>query len=154
MRLEELIDHLGEVIGDKSVSLDANKHVAFTFEDVILHLYKVPEHGAFLAHADIGELPQDGREAFMEQVLRTNWNFQGTGGANLAINNKNGKLALSQYWFEETMTKEKFIEVLNRFLQVIQDWEGILRDYRPSETNALPYDTPSGITPNEVRIFL
>jgi len=132
MKFELLVARLCKIIGEESAKLDDDKHIAFSMGDVVLHLQDYSEMDTFLAYADIGELPSSGVQLFMEQVLKANWIFQGTDGASLSINKNNGKLAISQYWTNSSMTQDEFINVLNRFLQVVQNWRDILEQYRLS----------------------
>ena len=102
----------------------------FDGQTVVLQLAGGRSGDILLAHADLGEVPPDRREALAASALEANFLYQGTGGATLAVNPRNGHLHIQKYNWLDRLDAEKAISDLTRFAETAHAWRKILESPR------------------------
>ena len=85
--------------------------------------------GLLLLRAELGTIPAKGREAVLAAAMEANWLYQGTGGATLAINPRNGHLHIQKYNWLERLDPDKALDTLSRFADTSLKWQKLLSDY-------------------------
>ncbi len=79
-----------------------------------------------LLHVDIGEIAPDRRDAVAASALEANFLYQGTGGATLAVNPRDGHLHLQKYNWLDRLDAEKGFSGLTRFAETALAWRKLL----------------------------
>ncbi len=126
--LESLSKSLGVTIED------AGGAAAIDIDDTTIILQDAGD--LLLVHADLGEIPEYGREALLASTMEANYLYQGTGGATLALNPDDGHLHIQKYNWMERLDPETTFDMLEHLADTINTWRSIIKDYRP-----VPQDT-------------
>ncbi len=142
MQYEKLLEALSEKLGIEIENVGGATAVEVDGQVVILQLAGARDDDILFTHADLGEIPIEGKEALAASALSANYLYQGTGGATLALNSADGHLHLQRYDWLDRLDVDRTVEILGRFAETAAAWRGILADYHPSE--AMPeLDIPS-----------
>jgi len=93
-----------------------------------------------LLRAEIGTLPDEGREALLTAVLEANHLYAGTGGGTLALEPGAPRLVLQKYTWFDRLDPDTVPDLLARFASTASTWRRLLADYSPSSaaTDAEP----------------
>ena len=130
MEFEELLKPLAAACGVERLEPDESHMVHFGADGSALTIVGDPETRMVVLLSELGDLPIEGREAFYEQALRSNWLFQGGAGASLAINPESGKLALNRAVPMDALDGAAFVETVRSFLISLYRWRELARDWR------------------------
>ena len=126
MEFTRLIEALAEKLGIEITDEGGATAVGIDGLTVLLHQ---ADDDLLLLHADLGEIPADGRDALAVAALRANFLYQGTGGSTLAINPQNGHLHIQKYNWLERLDPDKALDTLSRFADTSLTWQKLLADY-------------------------
>lgn len=85
-----------------------------------------------LLRAEIGDLPEDGREPLLTAVLEANHLYGGTGGGTLALEPGVPRLLLQKYTWFDRLDPDAVPDLLTRFASTAASWRRLLTDYSPS----------------------
>lgn len=128
--LETLSERLGTPLEDaggaSAVEIDGNTVVLQDAGDLLL------------LRAEIGDLPEDGREPLLTAVLEANHLYGGTGGGTLALEPGVPRLTLQKYTWFERLDPDAVPDLLSRFSATAASWRRILADYRPPAPDEPP----------------
>ena len=100
-----------------------------------------------LLRAEIGEMPDEGREALLASAMKANFLYQGTGGATLAVNPADGKLHIQKYNWMERIDAESGLVAIGNLSDTAAAWRRILADCRPDAEAAHMDSLPIGAEP-------
>lgn len=100
-----------------------------------------------LLRAEIGELPDEGRDALVASAMKANFLYQGTGGSTLALDPDSGRLVIQKYNWLERLDPESAFDMLERFADTVAAWQRIVADYRPVAETTFPESLPLGAEP-------
>ena len=89
-----------------------------------------------LLRAEIGDLPEDGREPLLTAVLEANHLYGGTGGGTLALEPGVPRLLLQKYTWFDRLDPDAVPDLLTRFASTAASWRRLLADYSPSASAA------------------
>ena len=78
-----------------------------------------------LVHADLGEIAPENRERVLAAAMEANFLYQGTGGATLAVDSRDGHLHLQKYNWLDRIDMDKVLSGLTRFADTVKAWKGI-----------------------------
>lgn len=138
MTFGELIDVLGKRLGVEIEDAGGASALEIDGETVILQ----DAGELLLICAEIGELPEDGKDALLASAMKANFLYQGTGGSTLALDPSAGRLVVQKYNWLERLDPETVFDTLERFADTAAAWRRILADYRSGavrpETSAPP----------------
>lgn len=87
-----------------------------------------------LLRAEIGDLPEDGREPLLTAVLEANHLYGGTGGGTLALEPGVPRLLLQKYTWFDRLNPDTVPDLINRFAATAATWRRLLADYTPSDS--------------------
>ena len=122
--LETLSERLGTPLEDAggatAVEIDGNTVVLQDAGDLLL------------LRAEIGDLPDEGREALLTAVLEANHLYSGTGGGTLALEPGIPRLVLQKYTWLDRLDPDDVPDLIARFAATADSWRRLLADYRPS----------------------
>ena len=131
MTFGELIAELGKNLGIELTDEGGATAVEIDGIPVVLH---AAGEDLVLVHADLGEIAPENRDRVLAAAMEANFLYQGTGGATLAVDPRNGRLHIQKYNWLARLDPEKAVTNLTRFADTVKTWKGLV-----SETMA---DTP------------
>ena len=126
MEFTRLIEALAEKLGIEITDEGGATAVGIDGLTVLLH---EADDDLLLFHADLGEIPAGGRDVLAVAALQANFLYQGTGGATLAINPRNGHLHIQKYNWLDRLDPDKVLDTLSRFADTSLKWQKLLSDY-------------------------
>ena len=138
-----LIESLGERLGVEIE--DAGGAAAVEIDGAVVILQDAGE--LLLLRAEVGELPEEGREALLAAAMRANFLYQGTGGSTLALDPNVGRLVIQKYNWLERLDPETAFAMLERFADTAAAWRRILADFRPDAGQTEASAAPIGAEP-------
>lgn len=149
MEFEELLEPLAEACELERLEPDESHMVHFGADGSALTIVGDPETRMVFLFSELGELPQEKREAFYEQALRANWLFQGGAGASLAINPESGLLALNRAVPMDALDGDRFVELVRGFLIVLYHWRELASNWRGAMESNEAANADGGETPSD-----
>ena len=145
MEFKRLVESLAEKIGIEITDEGGASAVEVDGLTVLLH---EADDDLLLLHADLGEILADERDSLAVAALRANFLYQGTGGATLAINPRDGHLHIQKYNWLDRLDPDKALDTLSRFADTSLEWQKLLVDC--SSLNDVEAD---GTQPNDAVAF-
>lgn len=125
MTFGELIDGLGKSLGIELADEGGATAVQVDGNPVIL---QTAGDGLLLLHADLGEIAPDCRDRVLAAAMDANFLYQGTGGATLAVDARDGHLHLQKYNWLDRLDAEKAVTALTRFADIVKTWKGLVAE--------------------------
>ena len=127
MTFEKLIEMLGAKLGIEFE--DAGGAVAVEIDGAVVILQDAGE--LLLIRAEVGEMPPDAKASILASATESNFLYQGTGGATLAVNPADGRLHIHKYNWMERLDADAVIDAMDKLSTVAATWRRILSDCRP-----------------------
>ena len=122
MTFGELVDKLGDRLG---VELTDEGGAAAVEVDGIPVVLQRASDDLLLVHADLGDIAPENREKVLAAAMEANFLYQGTGGATLAVDPRDGHLHLQKYNWLDRIDMDKVLSGLTRFADTVKAWKGI-----------------------------
>ena len=122
MTFGELIEGLGKNLG---VELTDEGGAAAVEVDGIPVVLQRASDDLLLVHADLGEIAPENRERVLAAAMEANFLYQGTGGATLAVDSRDGHLHLQKYNWLDRIDMAKVLSGLTRFADTVKAWKEI-----------------------------
>ena len=122
MTFGELIEGLGKNLG---VELTDEGGAAAVEVDGIPVVLQRASDDLLLVHADLGEIAPENRERVLAAAMEANFLYQGTGGATLAVDSRDGHLHLQKYNWLDRIDMDKVLSGLTRFADTVKAWKEI-----------------------------
>ena len=122
MTFGELIEGLGKKLG---VELTDEGGAAAVEVDGIPVVLQRASDDLLLVHADLGEVAPENRDRVFAAAMEANFLYQGTGGATLAVDSRDGHLHLQKYNWLDRIDMDKAMSGLTRFADTVKAWKGI-----------------------------
>lgn len=123
MEFEEIRKALEEEFGPDALLRNEPDGVDVGLDEFMtVSVVAEPTSHEVVLFAEIGVLPDVGREEFYEQALKANWLFAGGAGAVLAINPETGVLSLNRTYPMNTLDKGKFLALARSFAETYNLW--------------------------------
>ena len=122
MTFGELIEGLGKNLG---VELTDEGGAAAVEVDGIPVVLQRASDDLLLVHADLGEVAPENRERVLAAAMEANFLYQGTGGATLAVDSRDGHLHLQKYNWLDRIDMDKVLSGLTRFADTVKAWKEI-----------------------------
>ena len=132
MTFDELIEALGERLGMEIEN--AGGAAAVEVDGTVVVLQDAGE--LLLLRAEVGEMPEEGREALLASAMRANYLYSGTGGATLALDSDTSCLHLQKYNRLARLDAEGAFNMMESFASTVDAWRRIVADYRPPATES------------------
>ena len=145
MRFEEQIEALGRKIG-VPLQADDEGSCVLSVDDMTVTLQSIPEAESAGFWGEIGEPPPQGLEKLLSAMLEANHMFKGTGGATISRDSETGSFFLCRILDLRNLDAEAFVAALERFVNVLEAWIALVRDYRDVAPD-MPADStvPTGL---------
>jgi len=125
MTFGELIAELGKNLGIELTDEGGATAVEVDGIPVVLH---VANDDLLLMHADLGEIAPENRDRVFAAAMEANFLYQGTGGATLAVDSRDGHLHLQKYNWLDRLDAEKAVTGLTRFADMVKTWKGLVAE--------------------------
>lgn len=126
---ELMADFVGK-LGLDGAEPDAEGAWHFEFDGMSVSFLEVAETGELLTWADVGEPPPEGRERLYRTLLGAMFMGEGTLGASFSIARDDGRICLHRVDLLAGLDFDRFMANLERFVNVLEEWRGILADFR------------------------
>ena len=145
MRFEEQIEALGKKIG-VPLRVDDEGTCVLSVDDMTVTLQGIPEAESVGFWGEIGEPPPQGLEKLLSAMLEANHMFKGTGGATISRDSETGRFFLCRVLDLQSLDAEAFAAALERFVNVLEAWIALVRDFREVAPD-MPADStvPTGL---------
>ena len=141
MTFGEAIDGIGKNLGVELTDEGGAAAVQVDGNAVILQM---ADNDLLLMHADLGEIAPENRDRINAAAMEANFLYQGTGGATLAVDPRNGHLHLQKYNWLDRLDVEKAVDSLTRFADTMKTWKGLVAE--TMSTASAASDVPSAPT--------
>ena len=141
MEFTRLVESLTEKLGIEITDEGGAAAVEVDGLTVLLH---EADDDLLLLHADLGEIPAGGRDVLAVAALEANFLYQGTGGATLAINPRDGHLHIQKYNWLGRLDPDKALDALSRFADTSLTWRKLLTDYSSLNVGVAQGARPEG----------
>ena len=144
MTFGEMIDGIGKNLGVELVDEGGAAALQVDGNTVILQM---AGDDLVLVHADLGEIAPENRDRVLAAAMEANFLYQGTGGATLAVDPRNGHLYLQKYNWLDRLDVEKAVTGLTRFADMVKLWKGLVSEttaHASAASDALSAPTPGG----------
>ena len=144
MTFGELIEGLGKSLGVEMT--DEGGAAAVEVDGIPVVLQRASDD-LLLVHADLGEVAPDSRERVLAAAMEANFLYQGTGGATLAVDSRDGHLHLQKYNWLGRLDAEKAVTDIARFADAVKTWKGLLSETAasaPAAADDLSAPMPGG----------
>lgn len=129
MLFDTLIKALSEKLG---LELVVEKGVcAFEVDGVVVFLQNLEENEMLLMHADLGQLPPEGREKLYRTMLEANHLYRGTSGATLSCERNNEHFQLQRHDWLQRLDEQTFFTLLDNFLDTVKFWYDVVGKFHP-----------------------
>ena len=130
MTFGEVIDGIGKNLGVELVDEGGAAALQVDGNAVILQM---AGDDLVLVHADMGEIAPENRDRVLAAAMEANFLYQGTGGATLAVDPRNGHLYLQKYNWLDRLDVEKAVTNLTRFADTVKAWRELVAGLRPDD---------------------
>lgn len=131
MTFGKLIEDMGKNLGVELVDEGGATVVEVDGSAIAIHAAGAD---LLLIHADIGEIPPESRDRVLAAAMEANFLYQGTGGATLAVDSRNGHLHLQKYSWLDRLDAEKALKFLSGFADTVNAWKGLLAETASAES--------------------
>ena len=133
MTFGKLIEDMGKNLGVELVDEGGATVVEVDGSAIAIHAAGAD---LLLIHADIGEIPPENRDRVLAAAMEANFLYQGTGGATLAVDSRNGHLHMQKYNWLDRLDAEKAAEDIANFATSVNEWKKIVVDLRVGASSA------------------
>ena len=127
MTFDGIIESLGERLG--MIIENAGGAAAVEVDGVVVIFQDAGD--LLLLRAEIGEIPDFGREAMLASAMEANYLYQGTGGATLSVDPSSGRLHIQKYNWMERIDPDSAFGMLEQFAATVETWRRVIADYHP-----------------------
>lgn len=149
MTFREVIDGIGKNLGVELVDEGGAAAVQVDGNTVIL---QAADDDLVLLHADLGEITPESRDRILAAAMEANFLYQGTGGATLAVDPRNGHMHLQKYNWLNRLDSEKAVTGLTRFADTVKTWRGLVAETMAG-TSAAADDSPLSMSDGFMQVF-
>ena len=123
MALAETLAGWAKAHGQEAVALDPDGGVQLLVADeMAIDIGPADAPEAFSMCASVGQLPEKGRDAIMEELLIANLEGIGTGGASLSLDTMRDEIVLCRVYHTDDLSASVFNEEFNVFVNVLKFW--------------------------------
>ena len=132
MTFEDLMAEAGRRLGVEIVVDEGATQLIV--DEMEVSILEMPELESVVLNGVVGEPPPQGLAELHKAMLEANYNFAGTAGSTLSVNPDGGALTLTRLVPLATLDADRFLSLLEGFVNVLEAWRKIVADYRPDES--------------------
>lgn len=123
MNYNDLMSELGKAVGLENFGPDENGLCELYGEQATVSFQYVPEAEMVLTTGLVCKIGNDATADFYRSFLEANFMYQRTRGSTLSVDSHNDTVMLSRYDRLETLTTEKFLQIVERFVTTLTEWK-------------------------------
>ena len=131
MELKELMEGLAAACGIDGMAANEDGIYRLMIDDMEVSFMSVEESGQLVVWAEVCEMPPEGRERLCRVLMESMFMGRATGGATFSIEPESGKVCLQRIEFLSALDVEAFNGLLEKFVNVLEEWRKIIADFRP-----------------------
>ena len=128
MEIKEIMEAFAARAGVTDFAPDEEGVYHFGFDDMRVTFAEAG--GRLLTLAEVGEVPPEGRERLYGVLLESMFLGGQTKGASFALDAETNLLYLQRFDALEALSHDGFRAMLEEFVHVLEDWRGIVSDFR------------------------
>ena len=136
----QLIHELGSQIGLPDLELDEDGACYLTFDDVLLCLQADEDFSHLTVYAPIVDLPAEGRETVLLELLGANFFWKGSAGATFAYSTGAEKVILQIRLALPSLTLPDLASALESFVNQCEHWTKHFQHHVVEEPRHEPSD--------------
>lgn len=123
MDINAVLSELGGQIGLEGLKLDENGVCRLVFDDVLVVDIESSDDGQVVnLHAQVCEIPAEGREELYKVALEESLFGLGTGGASFGLDSQRGELLLWRSLAMDKLDYQDFVNILESFVNHLELW--------------------------------
>ena len=126
MKLNEVIGGFAATIGIENVNPDDAEGYTFEIDGMTVSFLEIPETQELVTTAEIGELPDEGREPIFRYLMEAMFRDGGSGGAIFSLEPDSSRIWAHRRDSLATMDVESFRAMLERFVNGLEEWRRIV----------------------------
>jgi len=123
MDINAILAELGGQIGLEGLKLDENGVCRLVFDDVLVVDIESSDNGELVnLHAQVCEIPSEGREELYKLALEESLFGLGTGGASFGLDSQRGELLLWRSVATDKIDYQDFVNIMESFVNHLELW--------------------------------
>ena len=130
MDIKELMEAFARDFGVEGVAADEDGVYTLSIDDMAVSFAETPD-ARLATWAEVCEPPPEGREHLYRTLMEAMFMGEGTGGAAFTIERETGKVYLHRFDALVALDGESFKAMLENFVNVLEEWRGLIADFRP-----------------------
>ncbi len=143
MDINAILSELGGQIGLEGLKLDENGVCRLVFDDVLVVDIESSDDAKTVSfHAQVCELPPEGREKLYRVALEESLFGLGTGGSSFGLDSQRGELLLWRTFPMEHIAYQDFVNILESFVNHLELWK--------KKTDEMDFSSDEGNDDSEV----
>ena len=146
MEYRKLMTDFAAKLGLADLAFTDDGEVCLSMNDVVVSFLEVPERRALLMWSEVAEPPQGNLEKLYEAMFDAMFMGRGTGGA--TFSREGDRIWLQQSEALVNLDAETLAPLFDRFVSIVGEWRGIIRNYRPEAASS----TADGIPADAIQI--
>lgn len=131
MSLSEVMGAFASEVGIVDAEPDGMGAYHLDIDGMAVSFMEVGEY--FAVWAEVGDVPPVGRERFYEMLMESMFPGEqsaGTAGSSFSVDPDLDKVCLHRFDALAVLTPESFKAILESFCNVLEQWRGVVADYR------------------------
>lgn len=127
----DLVGDFAKRVGLETLVPDDEGCVYVQFDEMVVCFSEVPDSASVAIYAPVGMLPPQTNAQLLTLLMRANYLGRGTGGATLSQIDNGNTILLHQVVPLVVLDGETFANMVEKFVNVVEEWHANLLDFRP-----------------------
>ena len=141
--MNNLLREFGTSIGIPDLQLDEDFRCNLMFDEVPVSFELGEGDESVYIYSLLGRVPDDGLERFYAGLLHANYVFADNAGSTLSVDSQSGNVVLLREERLELLRLSRLESVVERFVNVAEDWMSRLRGGGSNEAEAARRESAS-----------
>lgn len=123
MDIHAILSQLGDQMGLSQLKLDENRVCRLVFDQrLTVDIEASDDEKIVYIYALAGQMPPEGKEAIMANLLEANLFGKGTGGSSFALDHNHQEIYLCRILSVEALHYQDFVNILEGFVNHLEAW--------------------------------
>lgn len=154
MELETLMNDFAAKVGLDELKPDNEGVYSIAFDNIAVAFMEDKENERMIVYAPIAQKPAEGADKLAETLLATNYIFEATNGATIALNLEEGAYVLQNSYDLIRLDIEEFLSKIEAFVNKTEDLRNLIEDFRPVAEATIAEAEESFAEMNEAEDFI